>query len=131
MRLEGWEARLEAHIREAYSHAFAWGEHDCALWAARWVLVATWEDFLSDWQGRYKTEAGAARLMKRRGFASVADIADAHLPEIPVKLARRGDLLLHPQGSLGICYNRHGFFLTADGVTMIDAGTCPRAWKVG
>ncbi len=132
MRREGWESRLEAHIREAYSHAFAWGERDCALWAAGWVLAATGEDFLSNWRGRYTTAAGAAKLMKRRKFASVAAIATAHLPEIPVKLARRGDLLMHPVcGALGICYGRHGFFLTEGGVTMIDAGTCPVAWRVG
>jgi hypothetical protein len=96
MRIEGWESRLADHVREAYGNPFRWGAHDCALWAARWVRDCTGNDFLSDWEGKYKSELGARRLMKRRGYESVADIADEHLVEIPVGLAKRGDLLLHP-----------------------------------
>lgn len=131
MRIEGWESLLADYVREAYGFPFRWGSHDCALWAARWVRACTGNDFLSDWEGKYKTEGGARRLMKRRGFHSVEEIADRHLVEIPVELAKRGDLLLHPEGSLGVCFGRHGFFLAEHDVTMLDTLACPKAWAVG
>lgn len=68
--------------------------------------------------------------MKRRGFNGPSDIADAALEQIPVALAQRGDLVLHPSGALGIAYGRHGFFLTPDSVTMIDVSHCAQAWAV-
>jgi hypothetical protein len=131
MRVEGWESLLAEHVREAYGIPFQWGTHDCAIWAARWVRTCTGKDFLSDWEGKYKTEAGAKRMMKRRGYDSVAEIADEHLVEIPVALARRGDLLLHPQGHLGVCFGRHGFFLAEHDVTMLGTLHCTKAWAVG
>ncbi len=121
---------LATRIQQAYHVPFQWGEHDCALWCADWVFEATGADLLSDWRGKYKTAAGAARLMKRRKFSGVAAIAAKHLPEINPAMAKRGDILLHPDGSLGVCYGRHGFFLTPDSVTTIPVGACPRAWAV-
>ena len=110
---------------------FAWGSNDCALWAARWVLAATGQNFLADWEGKYKTENGAARLMKKRGFSGPEDIAAAHLPPIPLTLARRGDLVLHPQGALGVCFGRTSYFLTLTGLTTLNTLDCERAWAVG
>jgi hypothetical protein len=130
MRIEGWESILAEHIRQAYHATFVWGANDCALWCADWVKKGTGNDFGEPWRGKYKSEAGAAKLMKKRGYAGPADIANQHLPEIPVPMARRGDLLLHPEGCLGICHGRHGFFLKDDGVLMSDALACTRAWKV-
>jgi hypothetical protein len=130
MRVQGWESILAEHIRQAYHATFAWGINDCCLWPADWVHKGTGTDFGSDWRGKYKTEAGAAKLMKKRGYTGPADIASEHLLEIPVPLAGRGDLLLHPEGCLGIGHGRHGFFLKADGVLMSDALACVRAWKV-
>ena len=130
MRVEGWESLLDQHIREAYRTPFEWGSRDCALWATDWVLKATGQDFGGPWRGKYKTEVGAAKRMKRLGFASVEAIADAHLTECPIGLAQRGDVVLHPQGPLGICMGRHSFFITESSVTSIPTTDCPKAWRV-
>lgn len=111
--------------------AFAWGKDDCALWAAKWVLHCTGEDFTAPWQGNYRTERGAARRMRTLGFASVADIASRHLPERPVAQACRGDLLLHPSDSLGICAGLNGYFLRDGGLLVERTMNCTRAWGVG
>jgi hypothetical protein len=130
MRIEGWETLLNDHITVAYRHGVKWGEHDCALWCADWVFKATGKDLFSDWKGKYKTSAGAAKLMKRRGFNDVASIADAALKAVLVGLAQRGDVMLHPEGTLGICNGKHSFFLTNESVTMIDTLQCLKAWRV-
>lgn len=131
MRVQGWESLLADHIQEAYGRPFAWGTHDCAVWAARWVRTCTGQDFVSAWEGHYTSELGAARLMRKRGYGHVEDIADERLTAVPVTLAKRGDLLLHPvDGALGICFGRHGFFLAERDVTMLDTLACPKAWVV-
>ena len=41
---------------------------------------------------RYTTEVGAARVLRRNGFADPAEVAAALLPAIPVAAARHGDV---------------------------------------
>lgn len=128
MRVEGWETLLADYVASA--PAFQWGETDCALWTAEWVRRCTGADHTQAWRGKYRTKAGAATLMKRRGFTGPEGIAAAHLEEIPAPTARRGDLVLHPQGALGICTGRHSVFLTETGITSFETLGCGRAWRV-
>ena len=128
MRVSGWESRLAAYLENA--PAFQWGENDCALWAAKWVAECTGDDHTGEWLGYYRTERGAKIRMTRLGYRGVAAIASAHLSEIPLSLAGRGNLILHPQGSLGICAGLHSHFLTVDGMTTERTLNCLEAWKV-
>lgn len=92
MRIEDWESLLNGYIAEAYRDPFAWGSRDCALWATDWVLLCTGVDHGGPWRGKYKTEAGAAKRMKKLGFANVEAIADAHpLWWAPLSRPRAGD----------------------------------------
>ena len=130
-RSEGWERRLADYIAAAIDRPFAWGSHDCALWAATWVDLATGSTFAAEWAGLYKTQAGAWNAMKTRGFSGVAGIADRHLEGIPVNRASRGDLVLHPQGALGICHGVRSYFVTESGLAAEKTLACTRAWAVG
>jgi hypothetical protein len=129
VRIEGWESRLAAYIESA--GPFAWGERDCALWCAGWVKECTGQDFLADWQRQYSTEEEARALMVRRGFRDAQAVADAHLQERPLKLAQRGDIVLHPCGALGICNGRFSHFLGESGPFKENTLDCRRAWQVG
>ena len=131
MRSEGWERLLAEHIEQAYGEPFVWGEHDCVLWCGEWVMKCTGQDYISGIKGTYKTERGAARLLRSRGFKTPESVADAYLTEIPVRLARRGDIVLHPESpTLGISSGLLSFFVTQDSLTSISTLLCPRAWKV-
>lgn len=46
---------------------FVWGELDCAMFAANWAFRITGVDPVSEYRGRYKTELGCARILKREG----------------------------------------------------------------
>jgi hypothetical protein len=127
VRVEGWESLLAAHLQPT---EFVWGKHDCALWAADWVCKATGNDFGADWRGQYATEDEAQELMQARGFSGPEGIADAHLEPVPVALAHRGDIMLHPTGALGICAGAYSYFLTGRGLTRIPTLLCKRAWRV-
>lgn len=131
MRFDGWEQKLRQYLDDSNSTVFEWGVHDCALWAADWVYIGTGNDFGQNWRGRYSTALGAQRLMKQRGFKDAAAIADSHFEPIPVRLARRGDLVLHDEGNLGICNGLRSLFLAqGGGLLACDTLQCVAAWRV-
>lgn len=130
MKTEGWEKLLNEHIAEAYRHQFEWGKRDCALWCADWVWKATGRDLGAEWRGKYKTENGAAKLMRKKGYHGVEAIADRHLLSCPVNLAQRGDILLNEDNCLGICNGRNAYFITEDSITMRHTLECVKAWTV-
>ena len=132
MRAPDWESLLAEYLAATAGKAFDWGEHDCGLWAGTWVLLCTGRDHVSRWRGRYRTPRGARAALTRLGYPGVGAVADEALPARPVPLARRGDLVLHPDGALGICGGRHSHFLADPaGLTALDTLACGRAWAVG
>mgnify|MGYP003560153891 CR=1 FL=1 len=132
MRIEGWESKLDAYVKEAFAKPFQWGTHDCALWTEEWVRIATGDNFVSEFFGRYTNEKTAISLLKKKGFRRHTDIADHYLEPIDSKTARRGDLLLHPvKQTLGICIGLYGAFPTEPhGVVISKTTNCPKAWRV-
>lgn len=129
MRVSGWESLLNTFLETPV--AFAWGEHDCALWSADWVALCTGRDFGPDWRGLYASEAELTALLAFRGLASYQDIpGSVGLEEIAPGFAQRGDIVLHAQGCLGIANGVWSFFLTAGGLTRLRTRDCVRAWAV-
>ena len=64
-RIEGWEGRLADFVVVACSRSFVYGEFDCCLMPCEAVEVITGVDPLVDLRGRYKTELGALRVLRR------------------------------------------------------------------
>lgn len=92
-RLPDWPERLAAYIDARRRQPFAWGQQDCALFAADAVLAITGRDLARPWRGRYRSAAGAARILREQG--GLHGMADDALPRLPhVGQAQRGDLLL-------------------------------------
>lgn len=131
MRIDGWENILYDYLNKSKDLCFEWGANDCALWASSFVDLITGSNYASDWRGLYNTEEGAASLMAERGFANCEAIADNYLQEKILKLASRGDLVLHETGALGICAGRISYFLTPNsGLVAVMTRTCKKAWEV-
>ena len=130
MRIEGWESLLAAHVVQAQEKTFAWGEHDCALWCAEWLRLATGRNLVDEWRGLYTNEEELDSLMLARGHSSYEHIVDAYGLSKPVMLAQRGDILLHPCGTLGICLGKIGIFVTTKGAITERTLACLKAWEV-
>ncbi|MCU1324987.1 MAG: hypothetical protein JWN34_357 [Bryobacterales bacterium] len=130
MRIEGWEGRLAAHISGARGIEFAWGQHDCVMWCARWIEICRGDNFYRDRLGQYHDEASALAFMHANGFTDYAAIASAHLTEVPVPLAQRGDIVQRENGALGICNGLKSHFIAPQGVLTENTLACIRAWKV-
>jgi hypothetical protein len=127
-RLPDWHDRLAALIHERDREPFAWGRHDCALWAADAHLAVTGVDLGEPFRGHYRSASGARKAL--RNLAGVEDpeaLADKLLGErLPSALARLGDVVvadiralgldgdLPGDGrapTLGVCYGRDSLFV--------------------
>jgi len=131
MKNEGWEKLFYQYIEDSRALSFSWGEHDCALWAAGFVDLATGSSLTEQWAGFYDTEEGADALLHERGFADLEALADSLGTPVPIKKAQRGDIVLHASGALGICGGRRSHFLTVDnGLVAVMTLTCIKAWSI-
>jgi hypothetical protein len=133
MRLQGWELRLLDEVTAARVKAFEWGVHDCATWAFDVRRTLTGEDAAKAWRGKYKTEAGAARMLRKLKCQTVEDLAMSILgkPLPTVLLAQRGDILLGgAERALGVCIGSDGLFLQPAGLVAVPLKSCFSAWRV-
>lgn len=136
-RLVDWRGRLAAAI-EIYRRApFAYGAADCALLALAAVEAQTGRDIVPAAWRRYHTELGALRVMRRAGFASLADMAASVLPEIHPSRAGLGDIMAMPvQGpfgqALGVCNGERVFVFGRehDGLGLVSRLGAVRAFRV-
>lgn len=132
MRVQNWPVLLTEHIEQAKNAEFVWGQNDCALWCADWVLKATKRDFASQWRGRYESEEELNALLAAMDIAGPECLPDAveMRQHQMVTLAQRGDIVLIEQGCLGICNGIDSYFLMERGVTRFRTEKCVRSWKV-
>jgi hypothetical protein len=144
VRFADWPQRLSAHLHASRDAKFVWGQHDCALAAADAILAMTGVDIAAPLRGTYTSSGAAAIAMRNYSGAGLEAVTEKittanAMPEIPVKLAQRGDLVLFdtvfdpPAGpALGIA--------SLDGVSVLSTSpsglvrirllSCRRAWRV-
>jgi hypothetical protein len=132
-RLRDWPSRFAALVAAARARPFAWGSHDCCLWAADAVQAVTGRDPAAQWRGTYSSEIGAFRVvLALGGLPAIAALGGV---EIPPGLAIQGDvgLVRWPDGihSLGVCAGAGRWLVVGDEglVTLQDCET--QAWGVG
>lgn len=102
-RIPHWRPALFDYVHAVAAKPFAWGEHDCALFAAGAIKVMTGEDFAGGYRGKYRTLAGGLRQVKRAGFANHADLAASILEEIHPSEAQIGDIAaVEEDGAIGL-----------------------------
>lgn len=129
MRLVNWESRLMAYIAGVARAGFAFGQHDCALFAAGGVEALTGEDPARVWRGQYVSQAGGIRHLRKAGHADHIAAARALFPEIHPSGIMLGDLAAVPAddglGALGIVQGEMIYVLRIDGLGLlpVSAGT--------
>lgn len=125
--------RFDALIAQRQRAPFAWGQHDCCLFAADAVLALTGSDPAAAWRGAYSDAAGAARLLAELG--GVRAIAAAHGREIRPLAARLGDVgVLEHDGRdlLAVCAGDVWLAPAAgQGLTAAPLDAALAAWRVG
>ena len=133
-RQPGWPERLVALIEDRRRTPFAWGVHDCCLFAADAVLAITGTDLAADWRGTYSSEHSAARMLQQQGGCEA--LVARHLPAYTHPLmAHRGDVVcvdLEGRATLGVVVG-NGFWAAPGehGLVMRPMAEVQRVYAVG
>jgi len=106
------------------------GSHDCGMYVAGWVKVATGVDHGARWRGRYRSMAGLARVMAQDGFASHVDYIASLFPDIPPAMAQVGDLAVCEGSAMGIFASDRVFVLRPDGLGHLSRLKAARAFQI-
>lgn len=132
-RKPDWEQRLGDYLEAHRAARFAYGRHDCVLFAAGAVQAMTGVDPAKGVRGKYKTWRGSYGALRRRGWKSIEEMMDAHFARIPPAYAMRGDIVM-AQGSLGMCAGRAAWFAgdeaNPEGPASMPLGEWTAAWRV-
>ncbi|MCP4307794.1 MAG: hypothetical protein GY788_23555 [bacterium] len=131
-RIVGWASRLSRVIERHNDLPFQYGTSDCYLLAADAVEAVTGERIFAD-SRRYKTETGAAKLIRRKGFETIADAFDSLFEEIPPAWAGRGDIgVVDQDGDIcGGVFTQLGFVARGkEQLLTLPRSDVIKAWRV-
>jgi len=133
-RLEGWEQALVEMTASKLRTPWAWGVHDCVIFAADCILAMTGEDLAEDFRGRYDNESEAWATLASIGHNDLGSLVASRLPDIEPRDAGRGDVVLMAgeQGDfIAICDGRTAVGPKAPrGINHNPMVAATRAWRV-
>lgn len=132
-RLSTWEADLAAYIASVRSLPYAYGKHDCGMFAAGAVLAMTGEDPGAPFRGQYANEIGCAKALKKFGAGDLVSTLDSLFTPCLAGFARRGDLVWNGT-AVGVSMGAHALFVgqegDREGLIRVPRAEWTRAWRV-
>lgn len=133
-RKPDWERALAAAIEAARRKRFAWGRHDCCLFAADLILAMTGDDPAAHFRGCYDSAVSAHLALRRYGAGSLLATLEARFGQSkPPARAMRGDLVYARDPgsgpSCGICLGRLAVF-AGDGISFVPTNSVLYAWSI-
>ncbi len=142
-RIENWPSLLDKYLKERSEETFSFGKFDCARFMADGIrLITDGFDPLASYRSKYKTKAGAARLVKKMTkegtFQACVEkvLSEKGLKKVEKSFLKRGDIVLaegtDPDGEyetvVGIFLGEHfvyadpGFGLAYAGIKHVIKG---------
>ena len=131
MRKRDWTTQLATTIKAATERPFSWGEFDCCLFAADCAVAVCGVDPAAVYRGRYTSEAGAKRLLKKV-HGSLEAAWDACFARVQPGLIQRGDIALYegPNGrGVSVFWADDFWSVAPDGVGRIECEPLA-VWRV-
>jgi hypothetical protein len=134
-RPQDWPMRLHLFLVEKRAQPFDWRTNNCAFFACDWIAILTGKDPAAAYRPQVDSALSAARAMAGLTVEQIAEkvCAESGWPEVSVKLARRGDVLLRDTDAgpaLGVCEGAHVSFASKDGIILQPVKICRRAWRI-
>ncbi|TCQ78034.1 hypothetical protein EDF68_108108 [Ochrobactrum sp. BH3] len=124
-----WEKRLVAVTEAHLVTPLVWGKSDCLLTTCDAIEAMTGVDPAADIRGKYKSKAGAYRLIKQRGYDSLGAVLADRFEEIGTAMAQRGDVGIFEKTVGYFC--EYGFAVKGeDGLRFLPRTMAERAFKV-
>jgi len=113
-RRSTWESDLSAYIASMRGKPYAYGEHDCGLFFAGAVKAMTDFDPGEPFRGKYTTDLGAAKALKRFGAGDLKSTIDGIFEPCPVGRLQRGDGVWNGE-AVGVCMGAYALFVGQEG----------------
>lgn len=134
-RVNNWPSAMWRCIEDARDVPYRVGSHDCALFALDVVEAITGVDYGEPVRGRYSTEVGSYRTIKRIGGAGLREAVSAILSADPVDrpALRKGDVVLYQDergDHLGIHTGARAVVLGPDGIAWVPMDQIAEGWRV-
>ncbi|PWJ81471.1 hypothetical protein C7441_1102 [Pseudaminobacter salicylatoxidans] len=135
-RSDGWDRAVEDLASAHIEIAPEWGRSDCLMTVGDAIQAVVGIDPFAEFRGRYRTEAGAARHLRRNGCENVRDVFETFLGLEPVNRfsARRGDvgvMLINDEFTAGFICGSGFAVKQPHGLTFFPATDIVQAYKVG
>jgi hypothetical protein len=131
-RLPDWQLRLADLIAKRQTMPFAWGQNDCALFAADCVQAITGQDPAPAGLRRHRTAKQACRQLVRHG--GLASIASSALGQPrPAAFAQVGDVVLAAAGKrpmLAVCNGCTAMAPGPVGLVQVPIDPQAQCWRV-
>ena len=132
VRCPDWQTRFAACLAQRWARPFAWGQQDCALFAADGVQACTGVDPAADLRGQYDSALTAMRVLEAHG--GLVGLAGARLgAPIHPALAQPGDIGLvinDDRECLAVCSGPMWLAPGASGLVPMPAASAFRAWRL-
>ncbi|MTB67982.1 hypothetical protein GKR48_14330 [Providencia sp. wls1943] len=131
MRHPNWTIRLPETLQKATQKPFSWGLHDCCLFAADCAVAVCGIDIAEKARGRYKTKAGAMRVLKSE-FGDLETGLSDFFAEIEPDRAMRGDIVMFNGDdgkTLGVIWANKVWAVTESGAMPVNHQPV-KAWRV-
>lgn len=130
-----WEERLIALVTKRMATPYAWGEHDCLLFAAEAVKALTGKDHARKHRGKYDSFASAYAYLRTLGHDSPEAMLDSLLDVKPVGFAHRGDIVMADDGIPALCMGAFALSVgqegNREGLVRVQRTDWVKAWAVG
>ena len=126
-----WSLRLDALIAARMAAPFAWGTHDCCLFAADAVLAQTGADPAAEFRGTYADAREAMELLTELGGLSA--VAARGGAPIAALCAQVGDIgLVEHEGRelLAVCAGPVWLVPAEQGLAALPIDSAISAWRV-
>ncbi len=128
-RLQDWRPRLVGYLETVRTRSFAYGSHDCGLFAAGAVRAMTGVDLAAQFRGRYDSLKAGLKLVR----GGPMTILRQHFEEVPTAFAGVGDLALIGEvgfPALGLFEGQHILVLREEGLGLMPRAAATLAYRV-
>ncbi len=137
MKADNWRTILAHFIDGRRSRPFVWGQHDCCLFAADWVALATGQDPAASWRGQYDSALSAHRIAAPFGGTGglvIHALKASGAVYVDAKHATAGDIIIRDSelGDVtGVVVGRDAAFVAEFGLTFapITDDPCAEFWR--
>ncbi len=100
-RVENWPSLLDSYCKEKKEESFSFGKFDCVRFVSDGIkLITGGFDPLASYRSKYRTEVGAARLIRKMTeegtFQACVEkvLSEKGLREVGKNYLKRGDIVL-------------------------------------